>query len=80
MHNTPAASGTAPKHRADVAGNIKASIADFEHGVRNELEHSGEFLFAVEDTHNYDEWKDYLTLAEMRAAFKRAQRVDEVIA
>jgi hypothetical protein len=64
---------TQPKYRSDIAGNVKNCIADFEHGLRNELANSEEFIFLVEDSSNYEEWKDFLTLAEMRAAFKRAQ-------
>lgn len=65
-----------PIHRSDVVGKVRECIADFEAGVRNELQNSevDYFLFEVEDTGNYAQWKDYLTLAEMRAAFKRAQK------
>ena len=32
-------------------------------------------LFLVEDTGAFQDWNDYLTRAEMAAAFNRAQRV-----
>ena len=65
-----------PKYRADIVGNVKGCIADFECGIRGELSNAdNEFIFDVADTSNYEEWKDYLTLAEMKAAFKRAQAV-----
>jgi hypothetical protein len=67
---------TAPKYRSDIAGSVKESIADFECGVRGELSNADNgFIFCVEDTSSYEEWQDYLTPAEMKAAFKRAQRV-----
>ena len=64
---------TAPKYRADIKGRVKETIADFECGVRGELANSNDFIFEVTDTGNYEDWKDYLTLPEMTAAFKRAQ-------
>ena len=64
---------TQPQYRADIAGNVKASIEDFECGIRNEMAHSDDFIFAVTDSHNFEQWKDYLTLAEMTSAFKRAR-------
>lgn len=68
------ATATKPRYRADIAGNVKECIADFECGVRSELSNSDNFIFAVEDTGNFEQWKDFLTRAEMNAAFKRAQR------
>lgn len=63
-----------PRYRADIVGNIKASIAEFEDSVRGELANPErmEFLLAVEDSQAYQDWKDYLTEAEMKAAFKGA--------
>lgn len=64
---------TAPQYRADIAGNVKAAIQDFECCVRGELDTRDAFIFEVEDTDNYEDWKDLLTLPEMKSAFKRAQ-------
>ncbi len=67
---------TQPIHRSDVAGNVKKCIKEFEDGVRCELNNpDNDFAFEVEETGNYEQWKDYLTINEMRAAFKRAQKV-----
>jgi hypothetical protein len=65
-----------PKYRSDIAGRVKECIKDFECGVRGELNNpDNDFIFDVEDTSNYEDWKDFLTLNEMKAAFKRAQKV-----
>ena len=63
---------TAPKYRADIKGMVKENIADFEMGVRNEFKYGENFVFTVEDTEAFQEYKDTLTMAEMKAAFKRA--------
>ena len=67
--------GTVPRYRADITGQVANFIADFEATVRGEIEHSDNFIFAVEDCeHAVTEYKDYLTEREMATAFKRAQR------
>ena len=66
---------TTPRYRGDIKGMVKENIADCEQQMRSEIEHSDNFVFLPEDTHAWEEYKDTLTEAEMRAAFKRARRV-----
>ena len=70
-----------PKNRKDLGkGDLSNFISDFEVSVLGQLQNNDPdgldegFLFSYEDAYAYDEFKDYLTAAEMRAAFKRAAR------
>lgn len=62
-----------PKFRADIKGEVKVYIHEFELAVSNELRTADEFIIEVEDTGAFAEYLDYLTCAEMASAFKRAQ-------
>jgi hypothetical protein len=61
-----------PKYRDDIKGQVRENIQDCEQAMRNELVHGGDFSLTAEDTSAWDEYRDMLTEAEMRAAFKRA--------
>lgn len=67
----------APKYRNEIKGQVAQFIADFQASVAGELSNpeNETFLFCHEDAAAYDEYKDYLTESEMRAAFKRAQTI-----
>lgn len=67
---------TMPRYRSDTKGRVAEFIADFQASVRGEMTNPDNeyFLLCPEDAYAYDEFKDYLTEAEMRAAFNRAQR------
>ncbi len=65
---------TTPRYRDDIKGNVKAHIADCEQSMRNQITHSEDFILTAEDCPAWAEYQDTLTAAEMRAAFKRAQR------
>lgn len=73
---SPQARAVPPKYRADIKGQVAQFIADFQASVAGEIRNpdSDSFLLCVEDAHAYEEFKDYLTAAEMKAAFNRAQR------
>jgi hypothetical protein len=67
-----------PRYRhcidSDIVGGLDAALRDFEYALANEIRHSEDFVFCVEDSHAYQEWKDYLTYDEMREALWRASR------
>lgn len=60
-----------PKYRADVKGNVRANILDFEATLRGEIRNADYFVVDVTDTDAYREYECYLTDAEMEAAFRK---------
>jgi hypothetical protein len=63
-----------PKYRADIKGEVATFKAECEATMRNELASAEDFILCAEDCGAWDEYKDYLTPAEMAQAFKRAAR------
>lgn len=65
---------TSPKYRADIAGNVAAIKADCVAMFRGEIQQADHFIVAHEDcTSTLGEYSQYLTDAELRACFKKAQ-------
>lgn len=61
-----------PRDREDTKGNLSAFKADFEVTLRGEVNDPEEgFMFNLEETHAYSEYKDYLTVREMETIFRR---------
>jgi hypothetical protein len=61
-----------PKYRQDAKGNIAAIKQDFVSALRTELANGDSFLLQVQDANAFEEYSNYLTLAEMQACFKKA--------
>lgn len=61
-----------PIYRADIAGEVHLHIDDCEFQMRNEIQSGELFILCAEDTSAWEEFSEYLTVKEMRAAFKRA--------
>jgi hypothetical protein len=61
-----------PKYRQDAKGNIAAIKLDFVSAIRTEIQNGDSFLLKVEDANAFEEYSNYLTLAEMQACFKKA--------
>lgn len=61
-----------PRDREDTKGNLPAFKADFEATLRGEANDPEEgFMFNLEETNAYSEYKDYLTVREMETIFRR---------
>lgn len=64
-----------PKYRADVAGNLAGIKEDCIATFRGEMNNADCFIIDMEDCENtMREYGDYLTVAELRACFKKAQK------
>lgn len=67
---------SAPKYRQDIKGHLAEVIDECVHSIRGQLQDPEcmHFCLEVEDTDAFDEYKDILTLSEMRRAFKTARQ------
>lgn len=63
-----------PHYRADATGNIAGIKADCVVQMKNELATADDFIINVDDTAAHGEYSKYLTDAELRACFKKAQK------
>lgn len=61
-----------PAFRGDIKGEVGVFIADCTASMRGEIQTADDFILAAEDTSAWDEFRDYLTPAEMRRAFRQA--------
>ena len=63
-----------PIYRDDAKGNLRGIKEDCTQAFRAELARTDTFVFGFEDcTETFAEYAVYLTLAELRACYKKAQ-------
>lgn len=63
---------TTPKYRDDIKGRVAENIADFKAACAGAIKSADHFVMEVEEVEAYHEYKDILTITEMRRAFKAA--------